>query len=364
MSDTNRLLSVMAACLIVMALASGCICPLAQPYNPPPAITPTPTPTPTPIIVTAEPVTPTPVANNTTATPTPNATPTVTVTASVYASYGPGQNPPLEQMPTAAMMMDRDNVTAGFPIVFTDISSGHVTSLVWNFGDGTTKTDSNHNVGFTHTYTTPGNYTVSLSVSNNGGTTIAKHDVHVQPQPTITPTPTPTATPTVTATPTPTPTATVEPTPTETTTPTPTTTTTPTPTVTPTPTPTGDIHVDANVQSNVLCELYTDPGNQYVGGNGFALPYTFAGEPYDNYRILVQQMDDGHASVIWSASDYFTLASPSIDRTYSIPTPIPSPTGDASHFAASPITVAVIILFGLVAAVLFLRAEGDRRKKK
>jgi serine protease len=53
-------------------------------------------------------------------------------------------------------------------VQFTDTSTGHVTSRLWNFGDGSTSTQQNP----THTYTyrnTP-DYTVSLTVTGLGGT--------------------------------------------------------------------------------------------------------------------------------------------------------------------------------------------------
>jgi len=48
---------------------------------------------------------------------------------------------------------------------FTDLSTGDPSSYLWSFGDGETSTDTNP----THTYTTPGLYRVSLTVSNEGG---------------------------------------------------------------------------------------------------------------------------------------------------------------------------------------------------
>jgi len=51
-------------------------------------------------------------------------------------------------------------------ITFNDISTGNITSRLWSFGDGT----SVENVSeVTHTYTTPGNYTVTLTVSDSDG---------------------------------------------------------------------------------------------------------------------------------------------------------------------------------------------------
>ncbi|AKB34216.1 cell surface protein [Methanosarcina siciliae HI350] len=48
---------------------------------------------------------------------------------------------------------------------FTDDSTGSPTSWSWDFGDGTNSTEQNPS----HTYNSTGNYTVSLTVSNDGG---------------------------------------------------------------------------------------------------------------------------------------------------------------------------------------------------
>jgi len=60
------------------------------------------------------------------------------------------------------------NPTTGFApltVTFTDQSLGNVTSWSWNFGDGSTSTMQNPS----HTYTDPGTYTVSLTVTGPGG---------------------------------------------------------------------------------------------------------------------------------------------------------------------------------------------------
>lgn len=49
---------------------------------------------------------------------------------------------------------------------FTDSSTGNPTSWLWSFGDGTTSTDQNPS----HTYTSTGNYTVTLLIGNLSGT--------------------------------------------------------------------------------------------------------------------------------------------------------------------------------------------------
>ncbi len=69
-----------------------------------------------------------------------------------------------------------DNVTSGFfanpvagtaplPVHFTDVSDGLPTAWLWDFGDASTSTLQNP----THSYTTPGVYSVSLNATNTCG---------------------------------------------------------------------------------------------------------------------------------------------------------------------------------------------------
>ncbi len=74
--------------------------------------------------------------------------------------------------------------TGGAPldVAFSDRSAGGPTSWSWDFGDGGSATAQNP----THTYDSPGSYTVSLTVANAGGSdTATKADyivaVHVDP---------------------------------------------------------------------------------------------------------------------------------------------------------------------------------------
>ncbi len=54
--------------------------------------------------------------------------------------------------------------TAPLTVAFTNTSTGQPTTWSWNFGDGSTSNLQNPS----HTYTTPGNYTVSLTVTKPG----------------------------------------------------------------------------------------------------------------------------------------------------------------------------------------------------
>jgi PKD repeat protein len=61
------------------------------------------------------------------------------------------------------------NITMGnapLKVLFTDQSTGSPTSWLWYFGDGV---DSKHAMNATHTFTTPGIYTVTLTVTNAAG---------------------------------------------------------------------------------------------------------------------------------------------------------------------------------------------------
>jgi len=67
--------------------------------------------------------------------------------------------------PVANFTANRTSGITPLTIQFTDTSTGGPASWLWDFGDGNTSTDRNP----THTYTTPGNYTVNLTVSAASG---------------------------------------------------------------------------------------------------------------------------------------------------------------------------------------------------
>ena len=73
--------------------------------------------------------------------------------------------PPPPTAPTAAYTASPTLGDAPLPVSFTDQSTGGPTTWSWDFGDGGTSSSKNPS----HTYTTPGTYTVNLTVTNTGG---------------------------------------------------------------------------------------------------------------------------------------------------------------------------------------------------
>nr|WP_319374734.1 DUF3344 domain-containing protein [uncultured Methanobacterium sp.] len=67
--------------------------------------------------------------------------------------------------PEANFAANTTTIIRNNTVQFTDSSTGSPTSWAWDFGDGGTSTLQNP----THTYTTSGNYTVSLTATNEGG---------------------------------------------------------------------------------------------------------------------------------------------------------------------------------------------------
>lgn len=67
--------------------------------------------------------------------------------------------------------------TGASPLVvqFSDASSGLPTGWSWDFGDGSTSTERNP----THTYATPGTYTVSLTATNAAGSTTSTRSGYI-----------------------------------------------------------------------------------------------------------------------------------------------------------------------------------------
>ena len=80
-----------------------------------------------------------------------------------------GTTPPANNPPTANFGVTTSALTANFTDSSTD-SDGTIASRAWNFGDGATSTSANPS----HTYAAAGTYSVSLTVTDNGGATNTK----------------------------------------------------------------------------------------------------------------------------------------------------------------------------------------------
>jgi PKD repeat protein len=69
-------------------------------------------------------------------------------------------------LPTVNFTANVTHGTAPLNVLFTSNCTGNPTEFNWTFGDGIY---SNHNLTAIHTYTQPGKYNVSLTVSNAAG---------------------------------------------------------------------------------------------------------------------------------------------------------------------------------------------------
>jgi len=68
--------------------------------------------------------------------------------------------------PQAAFQPQESSGVAPLTVQFTDHSTGVITAWHWDFGDGASSTEQHPS----HTYTTPGSYSVTLTVTGPGGT--------------------------------------------------------------------------------------------------------------------------------------------------------------------------------------------------
>ena len=90
-------------------------------------------------------------------------------------------------VPTVGFTSSATNGFSPLQVVFTNTATGNITNWVWNFGDGDIITNTT-GTSVTNTYTTGGDYTVTLTVSGAGGsstTTVANYIV-ASPAPKIT----------------------------------------------------------------------------------------------------------------------------------------------------------------------------------
>src|SRR5262249_22979647 len=83
------------------------------------------------------------------------------VSTNLFSLLGLKTQPP----PVAAFSAAPVSGTAPLNVVFTDASTGAITSRSWSFGDGGTSTLTSP----THTYATAGTFTVSLTANGPGG---------------------------------------------------------------------------------------------------------------------------------------------------------------------------------------------------
>ncbi|MDI6792713.1 MAG: PKD domain-containing protein [bacterium] len=82
----------------------------------------------------------------------------------------------VDPMVEAAFETDVSSGCVPLTVCFTDVSTGGITSLAWDFGDGNFSSDPSA----CHTYTTAGSYTVELTVSGDCGLDSATRTVEVK----------------------------------------------------------------------------------------------------------------------------------------------------------------------------------------
>ncbi|MBI5669851.1 MAG: PKD domain-containing protein [Chloroflexi bacterium] len=94
---------------------------------------------------------------------------------------------PLPAAPVAAFSANPTSGDAPLTVQFTNQSSGDITGIVWNFGDGSPESGE---ANPSHTYDTPNTYTVTLTVNGPGGSNSTVQTITVNaPAPTETPLP-------------------------------------------------------------------------------------------------------------------------------------------------------------------------------
>jgi PKD repeat protein len=84
-------------------------------------------------------------------------------------------------IPVVIMGADNNSGCTPLPVNFTNFSTGNATSYVWNFGNGTTSTDSIPPTQFFITVDTITVYTVTLTASNACGSDSESVDITVEP---------------------------------------------------------------------------------------------------------------------------------------------------------------------------------------
>jgi PKD repeat protein len=104
---------------------------------------------------------------------------TVTVNNIIVRNQAPTPIPsatPVIERPIAAFTQSATVGTAPLTVQFTNLSTGSITGLQWNFGDGTTSSEINP----THRFNNPGAYSVTLTATGPGGTSNVTRQILVQ----------------------------------------------------------------------------------------------------------------------------------------------------------------------------------------
>jgi PKD repeat protein len=104
----------------------------------------------------------------------------------------PGGGPPVPA-PVASFTASPSSGMEDLEVLLTDTSTNVPTSWTWTFGDGTAAYFGKNPPP--HEFADPGTYTVTLKVTNSGGSDLASVDIEVLPQPTTGPIPEFSATP-------------------------------------------------------------------------------------------------------------------------------------------------------------------------
>ena len=82
--------------------------------------------------------------------------------------------------PVANFISNVSTLCPGECVTFSDQSTGNISTWAWDFGDGTTSTQQ---APPPHCFTNPGNYSITLTVGNSGGTTNYTMIITVAPLP-------------------------------------------------------------------------------------------------------------------------------------------------------------------------------------
>ncbi|SMQ72678.1 PKD repeat-containing protein [Plantibacter sp. VKM Ac-1784] len=98
---------------------------------------------------------------------TTNGPVTVTFDDLLAATPGAAQPTPVNQAPTASFTATASGLTAALDATASTDPDGTIASVAWDYGDGTTGTGSTSS----HVYAADGTYTVTATVTDNGGLT-------------------------------------------------------------------------------------------------------------------------------------------------------------------------------------------------